>query len=81
MKLILKTNTETTYFVRLPNHMDLNNVPAIIEDAKYSLPDGVQISSHAIHSDQLTHEERKQLDLHGKIVNPLIEIDANVFAL
>lgn len=79
MKLILRTNTPNTYFVYLPNYIDANQetIDCTLLEAKWSLPEGVEITSHYLNSDGLTDEERKQMDIYGEIKYPLIPIAAS----
>lgn len=75
MKLILKTKTKKFYYVQLPNYFDQEKIPSILDEAKWSLPKNEEILEHHVHSDQLTDQERKQLDIYGKIKYPMIKID------
>lgn len=78
MKLILKTNNKKTYYLQLPNYLDQDKIPAIIEDVKWLLPEDEEIVEHHIHGDQLTNEEKKQLDCWGKIVDPMILLNIDL---
>ena len=78
MKLVFKTKNkkqEKTYLIRLPNYYDITQVDALLEDLKYDLPNNEIITEHQFYGDtSLTLDERKQLDDHGEVINPLIEI-------
>ena len=79
MKLILKTNTKTTYYVPIPNYADQSKVEELLEEVPSYLPEGVEVIGHQIHSDQLTNDERKQLDIYGKVLYPMVALEiANV---
>jgi hypothetical protein len=76
MKLIIKSNSNTLYAVQLPNYTDVDHdIPHILEEVKWAMPDGEVLETYSLHSDQLTDFERKQLDIHGEIVTPLVMLD------
>ena len=78
MKLVFKTKNkkqEKTYLVRLPNYYNVEHVNELLEELKYDLPNNETIVEHQFYGDAaLSLDERKQLDDHGEIINPLIEL-------
>ena len=82
MKLVFKTKnkkTAKTYLIRLPNYYDVTQVDALLEEIKYDLPPGEKVVEHQFYGDTaLSLDERKQLDDHGEIINPLIELTVSV---
>jgi hypothetical protein len=78
MKLVFKTknkNQEKTYLVRLPNYYDTEKVDELLGEIKYDLPSKETITEHHFYGDTaLTLDERKQIDIHGEVVNPPIEL-------
>lgn len=80
MKLIIKTEANSLYFVPLPNYMDVSsNIDFILKEALEQLPKGEIHKSHHIHSDDLCDEERKQLDYYGKIKFPMIPLNVSIY--
>lgn len=76
MKLILNTNSpHTTYYIYLPNHVDVDSVEQLIASAKWELPEGTEITHHYLNSDGLTNDERKQLDIYSEVKYPLIKLN------
>ena len=78
MKLVFDTknkNKVKTYFIRLPNYYDTEKVDELLEDVRFEIPKNEKIVAHQFYGDTaLTLDERKQLDDHGEIINPLIEL-------
>ena len=79
MKLVFKTknnkNTEKTYLVRLPNYFNTEKVKDLLDEVKIDLPAQEEIVEHHFYGDTaLTLDERKQIDTHGEVIHPLIEI-------
>ena len=78
MKLVFKTknkNQQKTYLVRVPNYFDTSKADELLEDIKFEIPANEEIVEHFFYGDtSLTLDERKQLDDHGEIINPLIEL-------
>jgi hypothetical protein len=81
MKLVFKTKNkkqEKTYLVRLPNYYDTEKVDELLEEIKYDLPSKEVIIEHHFYGDTaLTLDERKQIDIHGKVINPPTELTIN----
>lgn len=79
MKLIIKTkvakDVERLYMVRLPNHFDLHAAPELVEKIVNKELKGQRVVSHLFYNDNMPCiEERDQLELDGKITNPVIEL-------
>ncbi len=82
MKLIVKVNKPAkydaakTYFVKLPNWFDVATLPDVVEQVKSKLPSDEEIVEHLIYGDNsLTLEERKEVDIYGKVVSKYIELE------
>lgn len=82
MKLIVKVNKQAeydaakTYFVKLPNWFDVATLPEVVEQVKGKLPSDEEIIEHLIYGDNsLTLEERKEVDIYGKVVSKYIEME------
>lgn len=82
MKLIVKVNKQAehdaakTYFVKLPNWFDVATLPDVVEQVKSKLPSDEEIVEHLIYGDNsLTLEERKEVDIYGKVVSKYIEME------
>lgn len=83
MKLVFKTagpkKQEKTYLVRLPNYYDTDKVDELLEDIKFELSNKETIVEHHFYGDTaLTLDERKQIDIHGEVVNPHTELVLNL---
>lgn len=82
MKLVFTTKNkdkEKTYLIRLPNYYDIEKVNDLLSEVKYDLPSDEVIAAHHFYGDNMpTLDERKQLDLHGEIINPHIELKAEL---
>ena len=86
MKLIIKTHfrskskdTEKLYLVRLPNYFDTSKLDELLNDIKFDLPNNETIVEHNLYGDAaMTLFEKTQLDLHGEIITPLIELKVSV---
>jgi hypothetical protein len=74
MRLIIKSNINI-YEATAPNYADDKAKEKILADAKWALPENEVIENHMWHSDDLTDMERKQLDIHGEIKYPFIELN------
>ena len=79
MKLVFKTATskkqEKTYLVRLPNYFDTEKVEELLEEIKYDLSSKETVVEHHLYGDTaLTLDERKQIDIHGEVINPPEEL-------
>lgn len=82
MKLVFKTKSavakepiEKTYFVRLPNYFDSDRESELVDDIAVNCLGREQIAEHYLMGDShITNDERKQLDIYGEIVSPLIEL-------
>jgi hypothetical protein len=55
--------------------MDIEKVPKVLEEAKKMLPYNTKVTEHIIHSDSLTVDERNQISAHGKILNPMQQLN------
>jgi len=75
MRLVLKTKNKNIYCVQLPNHIDQDKIPLIVEEAKLFLPKNEELAEHYVNSDSYTNDERKQLDIYGEIKYPMTCID------
>jgi hypothetical protein len=78
MKLVIKTRkqeNEKFYIVRVPNFYSIDRINEVIDDIKFDFPRGEEIVEHHTYGDTATPlEERRQLDLHGKVIQPLIPL-------
>ncbi len=75
MKLLLSTNKSKLYFVYLPNHIDREKIPEIVQYAEINMLLDETATKYSLHSDDyLTDYERKQIDIYGKIVNPILQL-------
>jgi hypothetical protein len=82
MKLIVKVNKQAeydaakTYYVRLPNWFDVATLDDVMKKVELELPADEQIIEHLIYGDNsLTLEERKEVDIYGKVVSKYIELE------
>ena len=84
MRLIFKAQNRAepkhplTYVITLPNYYNVDHVPELLDDVSINCLDGSEIYEHYLMGDDhITNEERKQLDIHGKIVNAPIPLSCN----
>lgn len=85
MKLIIKTislseksSQGKTYFVQLPNYFDSDLTNQLIEDVSINCLHREKVVEYMLMGDSfITNDERKQLDIHGKIVNPPVALNYN----
>lgn len=82
MKLIVKVNKKAehdaakTYFVKLPNWFDVATLGEVMQKVELELPADEKIVEHLIYGDNsLTLEERKEVDIYGKVVSRYIELE------
>jgi hypothetical protein len=81
MKLIIKTTNipqhdhSTTYITRLPNYFDVESVAQLVDDLRSGIPLDETIVEYHLYSDDMpTQEERKEIDIYGKIVSKHVEL-------
>lgn len=78
MKIIIETASHNTYFVPLPNYFNSDNLEETMKEVSYDIPTGEEVTKYYLHSDDITNEERKQIDYYGCIKYPLIPLNINV---
>jgi len=82
MKLIFKTKHEKkgkphskTYLVKLPNYFNTDRLPELLRDIATNYLGNEEITEHQLMGDSsLTNDERKQLDIHGKVIDAPVEL-------
>jgi hypothetical protein len=78
MKLVFTTkkkDKEKTYLIRLPNYYDIEKVNDLLSEVKYDLPSDEVITTHHFYGDNMpTLDERKQIDIHGEVIDPPTEL-------
>lgn len=75
MKMIFQTSAGQTCFIRVPNFFDYEQVPELLSRARTVIDEQIIDESVILHGDDwLTNDEHKQLDIYGRIANPMREI-------
>ena len=77
MRLIFKaenpfdTKHPNTYVVILPNYFNVDSVDELLDDVSINCLDGAEVYDHYLMGDDtLTNDERKEIDIHGKVLHP-----------
>lgn len=85
MKLIIKTKTlgkkaiVKNYLVRLPNYFNIDQVQELIHNVQRDQLQREEVVEHTIYGDDaLTLDERKQIDIEGKVTHPPIELNVEI---
>ena len=75
MKVIITSTKNKTYLLRLPNYIDHEAIPQIVEKATRSFRYDEKVKGWTLHSDQYhTDAERKQIDTKGRVTDKMIEL-------
>ena len=76
MRLIFKAQNQfqpkkpNTYVVMLPNYFDVDHVEELLEEVSTNCLNGAEVYDHYLMGDDtLTNDERKQIDIYGKVVD------------
>lgn len=76
MRLIFKAKNQfqpkkpNTYVVMLPNYFHVDHVDELLEEVSTNCLDGAEVYDHYLMGDDtLTNDERKQMDIYGKVVD------------
>ena len=70
---MLNAKSGNVYSVHLPNHVDTDKLDMVVSAAIKEVP-AEEIINHYLNSDELTNDERKQLDIYGEIKSPAIKL-------
>ncbi len=86
MKLIINTkksnkglSIEKAYFVKLPNYFNTDRIDEVLKEVTRNFSNFEEVTGHVLMGDSaMTLSERKQLDIHGRIIAAPIELECPI---